>query len=112
MPPSAMTLDVFVAIAEPRRREILDILARAGEQTVGALVDALRLPQPSVSKHLAVLREVGVVTVQKLGRSRVYRLNAAELRPVYAWAKEYERFWENQASRIKERAEREARRRG
>lgn len=102
---AATTADVFNAIAEPRRREIVDVLARDGDWTVGALVDAVRLPQPAVSKHLGVLRAVGVVSVSRRGRHRVYRLNAKELKPVHDWIKAYERFWTHQLKRIKERAE-------
>lgn len=109
MPRAATTADVFNAIAEPRRREILDLLARAGAQAVGALVDTLRMPQPAVSKHLAVLRAVGLVSVQREGQRRVYALNAAELKPVHAWVAEYERHWTNQLDRIQQRAERRAR---
>lgn len=106
MPRAATTTDVFNAIAEPRRRWIIDALAAEGEQPVGALVDALRMPQPAVSKHLAVLRKVGVVTVTKAGQQRLYRVNAEGLKPVHDWVKTYERYWTRQLERIKERAER------
>src|SRR4051794_15775675 len=99
------TSDVFNAIAEPRRREIIAELA-GGERPVGDLVRALRLPQPAVSKHLGVLRQVGVVAVTRRGRERVYRLEAQELKAVHDWVKPYERFWTHQLDRIKERAER------
>jgi DNA-binding transcriptional ArsR family regulator len=102
------TSDVFNAIAEPRRREIIGVLA-GGERPVGDLVRALKLPQPTVSKHLGVLREVGVVAVTRRGRERVYRLEAQELRAVHDWVKAYEKFWSHQMDRIKERAERLAR---
>jgi DNA-binding transcriptional ArsR family regulator len=106
MPRAATTSDVFNAIAEPRRREIIDLLARGdGEHAVGELVAALRLPQPAVSKHLGVLRRVRIVSVRNRGRSRMYRLNARELKPVHDWVKHYERFWSHQLSRIKARAE-------
>lgn len=111
MPRAATTTDVFNAIAEPRRRQIIELLARRGELAVGALVLALGLPQPSVSKHLGVLLEVGVVSVDKSGRQRVYRLNAQELKSVYDWAKAFEHFWSHQLDRIKERAEEKARKR-
>src|SRR5688572_20616930 len=107
MPRAATTTDVFNAIAEPRRREIIDVLAGGREQAVGALVKVLRMPQPAVSKHLGVLRKVGIVSVSKRGQHRFYRLNAKELRPVHDWVKVYERFWSRQLERIKERAERE-----
>ena len=106
---AATTSDVFNAIAEPRRREIIDLLARDGEQAVNDLVGALRLPQPAVSKHLSVLRRVRLVTASRRGRRRVYRLNPAELKTVHDWVKHYERFWTHQLSRIKARAEERAR---
>jgi DNA-binding transcriptional ArsR family regulator len=106
---AATTSDVFNAIAEPRRREIIDLLARGGEQAVNDLVGALRLPQPAVSKHLGVLRRVRLVTASRRGRRRVYRLNPAELKTVHDWVKHYERFWTQQLSRIKARAEARAR---
>jgi DNA-binding transcriptional ArsR family regulator len=106
---AATTSDVFNAIAEPRRRQILDLLARRGEQGVGELVGAMRIGQPAVSKHLGVLRRVRVVSVSRRGRRRVYRLNARELKPVHDWVKNYEKFWSAQIERIKDRAERKAR---
>jgi DNA-binding transcriptional ArsR family regulator len=108
MPRAPTTSDVFNAIAEPRRREIVDVLARRGPHPVGDLVDALRLPQPAVSKHLAVLRQVGLVSVTRRGRERIYRLEAQELKPVHDWTKTFERFWTSQLDRIKDRAERKA----
>jgi DNA-binding transcriptional ArsR family regulator len=105
---AATTTDVFNAIAEPRRRQIIELLARRGALAVGALVVALGLPQPAVSKHLGVLREVGVVSVDKSGRQRVYSLNARELKSVYDWAKKFEHFWSHQLERIKQRAEAKA----
>lgn len=106
---AATTSDVFNAIAEPRRRQIIDRLAQRGELSVGELVHSVRLPQPAVSKHLGVLRRVRVVSVVKRGRSRVYRLNAHELKPVHDWIKTFDRFWTDQVSRIKARAEQKAR---
>jgi len=106
MPRSATTADVFNAIAEPRRREIIDALVGGGEHAVGELVVTLRLSQPTVSKHLSVLRKVGIVAVTRQGRRRMYRLDAKELKPVHDWVKVYERFWQHQLDRIKERAER------
>jgi DNA-binding transcriptional ArsR family regulator len=108
MPRAATTTDVFNAIAEPRRREIVELLAGGGPRAVGELVAALRIPQPAVSKHLSVLRAVGVVSVSKQGQQRLYRLNAQELKPVHDWVKTYERLWSHQLVRIKERAERKA----
>jgi DNA-binding transcriptional ArsR family regulator len=108
MPRAATTSDVFNAIAEPRRREIIELLA-AGERPVGDLVRTLRLPQPAVSKHLGVLRTVRLVSVNRRGRSRLYRLHPAGLKDVYDWSKMFEKYWNQQIDRIKERAERIAR---
>ncbi|MEU4526337.1 metalloregulator ArsR/SmtB family transcription factor [Amycolatopsis sp. NPDC024027] len=89
---AATTADSFNAVAEPRRRQILDVL-RDGERSVGDLVDLLGLAQPQVSKHLRVLREVGAVVVRGDGRQRLYRLNGAALKPIHDWVKRYERTW-------------------
>ena len=106
---AATTTDVFNAIAEPRRRQLIELLARHGALAVGALVVAVGLPQPAVSKHLGVLRTVGVVSVDRSGRQRVYRLNPQELKSVYDWAKSFEHFWSHQLDQLKERAEQKAR---
>ena len=108
MPRAATTTDAFNAIAEPRRREIIDVLRGSRAHAVGELVKRLRIPQPAVSKHLGVLRRVGIVSVSRQGRRRMYRLNAEELKPVHDWVKTYEGFWTHQLDRIKERAERKA----
>jgi DNA-binding transcriptional ArsR family regulator len=92
MPRAATTTDAFNAIAEPRRRQILDLLTR-GERPVNDLVDQLGLAQPQVSKHLRVLREVGVVDVRADGRQRLYRLNGPALKPIHDWVKSYEQLW-------------------
>jgi DNA-binding transcriptional ArsR family regulator len=106
MPRSPTTADAFTAIAEPRRREILGALARSdGARDVSWLVEELGWPQPQVSKHLGVLRKVGLVRVVPKGKRRMYRLNGQGFRPVYDWVKTYERFWEDQLQRIKDRAE-------
>jgi DNA-binding transcriptional ArsR family regulator len=105
---AATTSDVFNAIAEPRRRQIIDLLAGGGERAVGDLVDAMRIHQPAVSKHLDVLRRVRIVSVSRRGRRRMYRLNPRELKPVHDWVKYFERFWSHQLSRIKQRAEEKA----
>jgi DNA-binding transcriptional ArsR family regulator len=89
---AATTTDAFNAVAEPRRRQILDILA-GGERPVNALVRLLGLSQPQVSKHLRVLREVGLVDVRDEGRQRIYRLNGQSLKPIFDWVKRYERTW-------------------
>jgi DNA-binding transcriptional ArsR family regulator len=86
------TTDAFNAVAEPRRRQILDALA-GGERPVNDLVTRLGLAQPQVSKHLRVLREVGLVEVRDEGRQRMYRLNGRSLKPVYDWVKNYEQSW-------------------
>ncbi|HYO07352.1 MAG TPA: metalloregulator ArsR/SmtB family transcription factor [Tepidisphaeraceae bacterium] len=108
---AATTSDVFNAIAEPRRRALIDALARDGARPVGALVRTLRMRQPDVSKHLGVLRKVGIVSVSKDGQRRLYRLNARELKPVHDWVKHYEQFWNDHLDRIKATAERVARER-
>ena len=89
---AATTADAFNAVAEPRRREILDALT-GGERPVNDLVRALGLAQPQVSKHLRVLREVGVVDVRDKGRQRLYRLNGHALKPIHDWVKNYEQLW-------------------
>ena len=101
---AATTSDAFNAVAEPRRREILNYLALQ-ERPVGDIVDALEMEQPSVSKHLRVLREVGLVKVRRDGRKMLYRTNAEAIRPLHEWTETFERFWRHQLSRIKERAE-------
>ena len=105
---AATTSDVFNAIAEPRRRAIVDLLALGAERDVTELVLKLGLPQPAVSKHLGVLRKVGVVAVHKAGQRRLYRLQPQELKPVHDWIQNFERFWTDQLAGIKEAAERTA----
>jgi len=89
---AATTTDAFNAVAEPRRRQIVDVLA-GGERPVNDLVALLGLAQPQVSKHLRVLREVGVVDVRDQGRRRLYRLNGPALKPIHDWVKAYEQTW-------------------
>lgn len=108
MPRAKTTSDVFNAVAEPKRRQILELLAKGKGVAVGTIVLALGLPQPAVSKHLAVLREVGLVSVSKQGQSRVYDLNPQQLRPVYDWVRTFERHWDRQVDRIRVRAEKRA----
>jgi DNA-binding transcriptional ArsR family regulator len=96
---AATTTDAFNAVAESRRRQILDILA-AGERPVNDLVRLLGLSQPQVSKHLRVLREVGAVDVREEGRQRLYRLNARALKPIHDWVKNYERSWSERFDRL------------
>jgi len=96
---AASTTDAFNAVAEPRRRQILDLLS-AGERPVNDLVAVLGLPQPIVSKHLRVLREVGLVDVRDLGRQRVYCLNGRHLKPIHDWVKAYEASWSRRFERL------------
>jgi DNA-binding transcriptional ArsR family regulator len=104
VPRAATTSDAFNAIAEPRRREILTYLALK-ERPVGDIVRSLRLEQPSVSKHLRVLKDVGLVHMRRDGRRALYRTNAEAIRPLHEWTATFERLWANQLNRIKERAE-------
>ena len=97
--------DVFAAVAEPRRREIIALLADDRRRSVTELAAALRLAQPAVSKHLGVLREVGLVTVHRVGKNRFYALNAGKLKPMHDWVSQFERMWSHQLDRIKARAE-------
>ncbi len=96
---AATTADAFNAVAEPRRRQILDVLAD-GELPVNDLVRLLALAQPQVSKHLRVLREVGLVDVREVGRQRIYRINAHSLKPIHDWVKTYERSWSERFDRL------------
>lgn len=104
VPRAATTADVFNAVAESRRRDILAFLAPS-ERPVGDIVTALCLGQPSVSKHLKVLRGVGLVDVRRQGRQMFYRTNAEAIRPLHEWTRTFERFWGHQLARVKERAE-------
>ncbi len=96
---AATTADAFNAIAEPRRRQILDALA-GGERPVNDLVAQLGLAQPLVSKHLRVLREVGLVEVRDAGRQRLYRLNAQPLKPIHEWVRAYQDLWTGRFNRL------------
>jgi DNA-binding transcriptional ArsR family regulator len=96
---AATTTDAFNAVAEPRRRQILDVLID-GERPVNDLVRVLGLAQPQVSKHLRVLREVGVVEVRDDGRQRLYRLNGHALKPIHDWVTRYERTWSERFERL------------
>ena len=104
MPRATTTSDAFNAVAEPRRREILSYLALR-ERSVGDIVTVLGLGQPSVSKHLRVLRDVGLVNVRRDGRQKLYQTNAAAIRPMHEWAGTFEQYWRHQLHRVKERAE-------
>ena len=101
---AATTSDAFNAVAEPRRREILNYLTLQ-ERPVGEIVLSLGLEQPSVSKHLRVLRDVGLVSARREGRRIMYKTNADAIRPLHEWTKTFERFWQHQLVRVKERAE-------
>jgi len=96
---AATTTDAFNAVAEPRRRQILDVLS-GGERPVNELVALLDLAQPQVSKHLRVLREVGLVDVRDEGRQRMYRVNGHPLKPIHDWVKNYERSWSQRFDRL------------
>lgn len=106
---AATTSDAFNAVAEPRRREILSLLV-IQERQVGEIVSSLGIDQPSVSKHLGVLRKVGLVRVRCNGRHRLYSTNAEAIRPLHEWTKTFERYWNHQLNRVKERAEAQAKR--
>jgi DNA-binding transcriptional ArsR family regulator len=108
---AATTSDVFNAIAEPRRRQIVEYLALGSQRDVSEIIINLGLPQPAVSKHLSVLRKVGLVAVAKAGQRRMYRLNPQELKPVHDWIQNFEHFWTDQLAGIKQAAEQKAKER-
>ena len=108
MPRATTTSDAFNAVAEPRRRDILNYLALQ-ERPVGDIVAGLGFEQPSVSKHLRVLRDVGLVHVRREGRQMFYRTNAEAIRPLHEWSGTFERYWRHQLASVKERAEQKAR---
>jgi DNA-binding transcriptional ArsR family regulator len=101
---AATTSDAFNAVAEPRRRDILNYLA-LHERPVGEIVAGLGMEQPSVSKHLRVLRDVGLVRCRRDGRQVLYQTNAGAIRPLHEWSKTFEHLWQHQLQRIKDRAE-------
>jgi DNA-binding transcriptional ArsR family regulator len=101
---AATTSDAFNAVAEPRRRDILNYLAPQ-ERPVGDIVAALQLEQPSVSKHLRVLKDVGLVRARREGRQILYQVNADAIRPLHEWTRTFERLWQHQLQKLKERAE-------
>jgi DNA-binding transcriptional ArsR family regulator len=107
MPRAATTSDAFNAVAEPRRRDILNYLALQ-ERSVSQIVDALEMEQPSVSKHLKVLRDVGLVDARREGRQMLYRVNAMAIRPLWEWTTTFERLWRHQLARVKENAEKKS----
>src|SRR5256886_6405673 len=101
---ASTTSDPFNAIAEPRRRHILEFIA-GDERSVTDIADALELGQPSVSKHLQVLRDVGLVSVRREGRRTMYRINAETLRTIHDWSGMFARYRRRQARRIKAHAQ-------
>jgi len=101
---AATTSDAFNAIAEPRRRAILNYLALQ-ERSVSEIVDELEMEQPSVSKHLRVLLEVGLVNSRKEGRKVLYRVNPQAIRPLWEWTGTFEKYWRHQLLKVKEKAE-------
>ena len=103
-----MELSSFAVVAEPNRRAILSLLL-SSESSVGEIERELRLPQPSVSKHLRVLRDVGLVRMRCQGRQKLYRTNADAIRPLHEWTAIFERYWQHQLLRVKERAEAQVR---
>ncbi|HET9802214.1 MAG TPA: metalloregulator ArsR/SmtB family transcription factor [Candidatus Acidoferrum sp.] len=107
MPRAATTSDAFNAVAEPRRRDILNFIAMQ-ERSVSEIVDALEMEQPSVSKHLKVLKEVGLVEVRREGRQMLYRVNGSAIRPLWEWTSTFERMWRHQLAKVKERAEKDS----
>ena len=104
---AATTTDAFNAVAEPRRRDILNYLALQ-ERSVSEIVDAMEMEQPSVSKHLKVLREVGLVEARREGRQMHYRVNAMAIRPLWEWTTTFERMWRHQLLKVKEIAEKKS----
>ena len=95
------TFDPFNAVAEPKRRRVLDVLGTQ-ELSVNELVERLGWNQPVVSKHLGVLKEVGLVSERRAGRQRLYRVNAERLKPIYDWVAPFERYWSESYDRLDE----------
>ena len=104
MPRAATTSDIFNAIAESQRRDILVFLAGT-ERSVGEIVDEMEIGQPSVSKHLKVLRHVGLVDTRRDGRQVFYRANVEAMRPLLEFTDMFAKYWNHQLSRVKARAE-------
>ena len=107
MPRAATTSDAFNAVAELRRRDILNYLALQ-ERSVSEIVEALEMEQPSVSKHLKVLRDVGLVEGRREGRQMLYRVNGLAIRPLWEWTNTFERMWRHQLAKVKEKAEKKS----
>ena len=93
------TFDPFNAVAEPKRRRVLDVLGTQ-ELSVNELVERLCWKQPMVSKHLRVLKDVGLVSERRVGRQRMYRVNAERLKPIYDWVAPFERYWSESYDRL------------
>ena len=93
------THDSFNAVAEPKRRRVLETLA-ARELPVNDIVELLGWPQPMISKHLGVLKKVGLVSERRVGRQRIYRVNAEQLKPIHDWVTTFERFWDERFDRL------------
>lgn len=111
MPNASLTVDPFPALAAPRRREIVQLLAKRGKLSVSELIEATGLPQADVSKHLAALREAELVSVERDGRRRIYSLQPESLLPIRDWIAQFEEFWSSQLDRIQARAEQKVRER-
>src|SRR5579859_8062744 len=107
MPRASSTSDSFNAVAEPRRRDILSYLALQ-ERSVSDIMHAIEMHQPSVSKHLKVLKDVGLVAARREGRQMLYKVNAAAIRPLWEWTNTFERMWRHQLARVKENAEKKS----
>ncbi len=95
------THDPFNAVAEPKRRQVLELLG-ARELSVNEIVKKLGWTQPMVSKHLGVLKQVGLVSERRVGRQRMYRVNAERLKPIYDWVTPFERYWSESFDRLDE----------
>jgi DNA-binding transcriptional ArsR family regulator len=95
------THDPFNAVAEPKRRQVLELLG-ASELSVNEIVDKLGWTQPMVSKHLGVLKQVGLVSERRVGRQRMYRVNAERLKPIFDWVTPFERYWRETFDRLDE----------
>ncbi len=93
------TYDPFNAVAEPKRRQILEALGTE-EHSVNDIVEMLGWPQPMVSKHLGVLKQVGLVSERRVGRQRLYRVNAEQLKPIFDWVTPFERLWSERFDRL------------
>lgn len=95
------THDPFNAVAEPKRRQVLEVIG-TDELAVNEIVERLGWNQPMVSKHLAVLKQVGLVSERRIGRQRLYRINPERLKPIYEWVRPFERFWSDKFDRLDE----------